>query len=436
MHLYHLKRNKLYAGVLAICLTLSVFSDISAGGVSRATGAGTLSDIGMAADKGRISGTSVATGTDADSENDKKKDGDSDSSNNITKFNFDSRKEREDEQTSAEASKNTAKYLIKEIKIINDKIAKTSTRIEEISTSISNLDEQIAESERGLIEAEDRIKAEREVMGDALQMMYESTESDDIMTIILKSDEVSDIIDRDEYIADSGKFVNRKIVSLEKLLYEMEKKNNDLIDLREEREEELLEYEEIQEELKQELVDMSVLMSDAKKRAEDAEKLAKDLAAEVSALEAQERAVLGGRRYLGESSNVIYDGDGTDYYYESPYPYTEEDVKILAAIIQAEAGGVSYPGMVAVGSVIMNRVADSRFPNTLEGVIYAPYQFEPVQIGTFGVILAEGPVPACYQAAQEVLEGKRNVPNLYFKAAWYAEENGIPGVNIGGNVFH
>ena len=92
--------------------------------------------------------------------------------------------------------------------------------------------------------------------------------------------------------------------------------------------------------------------------------------------------------------------------------------------------------MIAVGSVVMNRVESPNFDNTIEGVIYAPYQFEPVSIGTYAVILARGPASACYQAAQEVLEGKRNVPNFYFKAAWYAEANGISGVNIGGNVFH
>ena len=92
--------------------------------------------------------------------------------------------------------------------------------------------------------------------------------------------------------------------------------------------------------------------------------------------------------------------------------------------------------MIAVGSVVMNRVESPNFANTIAGVVYAPYQFEPAETGILAVILARGPAESCYQAAQEVLDGKRNVPNFYFKAAWYAEANGIEGVNIGGNVFH
>ena len=93
--------------------------------------------------------------------------------------------------------------------------------------------------------------------------------------------------------------------------------------------------------------------------------------------------------------------------------------------------------MVAVGSVIMNRIESPRFPpTTVEGTIYAPYQFEPAGNGRLAAIIARGPAASCLAVAKEVLEGKRNVPNFYFKAAWYAEAHGIAGVNIGGNVFH
>ena len=65
-----------------------------------------------------------------------------------------------------------------------------------------------------------------------------------------------------------------------------------------------------------------------------------------------------------------------------------------------------------------------------------PGQFEPVGNGRVATIIANGPVESCMAAAKDVLEGKRNIPYYYFKAAWYAEQHGISGVNIGGNVFH
>ena len=49
--------------------------------------------------------------------------------------------------------------------------------------------------------------------------------------------------------------------------------------------------------------------------------------------------------------------------------FSESDVQLLATIISAEARGEPYQGQVAVGAVIMNRIAHPSFPNTLSGVI-------------------------------------------------------------------
>ncbi len=48
---------------------------------------------------------------------------------------------------------------------------------------------------------------------------------------------------------------------------------------------------------------------------------------------------------------------------------------------QCEAWGEPYDGKLAVGSVIMNRVRSSYFPNTVSGVIYQGGQFSPVASG-------------------------------------------------------
>lgn len=77
--------------------------------------------------------------------------------------------------------------------------------------------------------------------------------------------------------------------------------------------------------------------------------------------------------------------------------HTAEDVAMLAAIIECEAGNQSYEGKCAVGSVVINRVADPRFANSISGVIYAPYQFSPVASGRFAIVLARGANAACTQ---------------------------------------
>lgn len=50
--------------------------------------------------------------------------------------------------------------------------------------------------------------------------------------------------------------------------------------------------------------------------------------------------------------------------------YSNADVELLAKVISAEARGESYEGQVAVGAVILNRVAHPSFPDSISGVIY------------------------------------------------------------------
>ena len=56
------------------------------------------------------------------------------------------------------------------------------------------------------------------------------------------------------------------------------------------------------------------------------------------------------------------------------------DLDLLAALIHAEAKGESFEGQVAVGAVVLNRVNDPRWPDTVEGVVMEPGQFaEPTE---------------------------------------------------------
>lgn len=108
------------------------------------------------------------------------------------------------------------------------------------------------------------------------------------------------------------------------------------------------------------------------------------------------------------------------------------DLELLSAIIYCEAGNQPYEGQLAVGSVILNRVASSSFPNSISGVIYQSGQFSPVASGRFAHALAAGLGSHCTSAAQAVLNGSRNVDCLYFRI-----DNGeIDGTVIGNHVFY
>ncbi len=58
-----------------------------------------------------------------------------------------------------------------------------------------------------------------------------------------------------------------------------------------------------------------------------------------------------------------------------------DKVTLLARAIHAEAEAEPYIGKVAVGAVLLNRVKNSQFPNTLSGVIYQSSALESVSNG-------------------------------------------------------
>ena len=122
--------------------------------------------------------------------------------------------------------------------------------------------------------------------------------------------------------------------------------------------------------------------------------------------------------------------------------YSSGDIYWLARIIQAEAGGESYKGKVAIGNVILNRVNSRNFPNTVYGVIFEYYgsipQFSPVADGT----IYNTPSQESMQAAKDAANGVRPVGDAtYFfnpaKAAgsWIVNNKSYV-MRIGGHTFY
>jgi hypothetical protein len=75
--------------------------------------------------------------------------------------------------------------------------------------------------------------------------------------------------------------------------------------------------------------------------------------------------------------------------------------QMLARIISAEAKGEPFHGQVAVGAVILNRVASGRFPKTIAANVLKRGQFEPVANGA----IWEEPTASAYRAASLALKG-------------------------------
>ena len=109
----------------------------------------------------------------------------------------------------------------------------------------------------------------------------------------------------------------------------------------------------------------------------------------------------------------------------------ERQKRLLAALIFCEAGNQPYKGQVAVGAVVMNRIASSKYPNNIDAVIYQKGQFGPARNGKLNSVLSSGRyTESCLKAAEDALNGVDPVEGcLYFGC-------GNKGIKIGAHYFH
>lgn len=135
--------------------------------------------------------------------------------------------------------------------------------------------------------------------------------------------------------------------------------------------------------------------------------------------------VMATSQWIGSGSNKSYvdaEGNITKGNKNPKNPPKEADVRLLASITFAEAGNQSYKGMLAVASVIVNRVNSSKFPNTLKSVIFQSGQFSAVYSGYFNRAYYSGSLSSwekkayanCKKAATEVLTDGSKLKGYYF----------------------
>jgi len=97
---------------------------------------------------------------------------------------------------------------------------------------------------------------------------------------------------------------------------------------------------------------------------------------------------------------------------EAETKYSEEELMWLAKITMVEAGYEPYEGQLAVANVILNRVHDPRFPDTIYDVIHAPGQFPPASNGKLKDVV---PNDSVWKAVKAAASGENNVPGaVYF----------------------
>ena len=97
----------------------------------------------------------------------------------------------------------------------------------------------------------------------------------------------------------------------------------------------------------------------------------------------------------------IYSSSGNSSSSNSSSSTNSSDLNLLSRLVYGEARGEPYTGQVAVAAVVLNRVKNSSFPNTIAGVIYQKGAFDVVSDGQINLT----PNDTAKKAAQDALNG-------------------------------
>ena len=302
-------------------------------------------------------------------------------------------------------------------------------QLSDIVAQINDLEGQISDKQGEIDQAkEDLAAAEAQ---SAKQFMYENG-STPVWQMLAEAESFSDFLNRTEYITDINAYDRKKLVEYQDLQEQIAAQKEDL-------ESDMTELVAMQEDMKKKQANVSSLINTTKANLAQTQEDLADAQSNVADLEDKINQMVEYEKQL-EIQKAKEDAARLAAIKEQEkedtstvvYVPTDSDQYLLGAIIQCEAGGESYDGKLAVGSVVINRVKSSYFPNSVSGVIYQSGQFSPVASGRLAYRLEAGVDGSCLQAAQDVLNGNITVGCLYFR-----QNNGIiQGTVIGNHVFY
>lgn len=117
---------------------------------------------------------------------------------------------------------------------------------------------------------------------------------------------------------------------------------------------------------------------------------------------------------------------------------TQDDIELMAKLVAAESIGEPYTGKVAVASVVLNRVSNPKFPNSIQGVIFQKNAFSCVKNNQ----IKSSPNEDCYRAVYEAINGSDPTNKALFfynpdiaTCNWMKQTNKINETTIGHHTF-
>ena len=327
---------------------------------------------------------------------------------------------------------NTNSSLKSELANLNSEVKKISSEIDSIASKISDTHSDLEDTREALAIAKGEEAAQYESMTLRIQYMYENGNTS-ILEMLLSAGSLAEFLNHAEYYSSIVEYDRESLEQLTATREQIAKKEKSLRKNQEQLhilQEQLAEKEET---LTSRLSAVSDKLSENTVKLETAKEVAR------KAAEAARKAAEEARRAEEEAKKEIVpvtlqkpDKNNTDKDKFPSYTATATDLELFAALIECEAGHSNYDGMLAVASVIVNRMKSSHYPDTLRGVIFQSGQFPPATNGKVDKILKRGIRKSCLTVAQDAMNGKNNVGNcMGFRSA----SSGHTGTVIGSNVF-
>ncbi len=334
-------------------------------------------------------------------------------------------------QEEIEQGKEALEGLQEEKQEISAQLNKYNNQLTEAVNALNDTDYAIAVKESEIEQKLKELATAREIEEKQyddlmvhLQFMYESGVTQSYLNLISEATSLTDFLNLSEYVEQISAYDTNMLEQYQAIRAYVEEEEAVLETQREE-----LEVLRAEQEENRKYVNALVNQTQSALSSKEGEITRQEN--EVSAQE-EELAIIKDnikelQQKLAEELAMSQAAANAEWRDVSQVNFTEEDVTMLANLIYCEARGESYEGKLAVGSVVVNRILSSKYPDTMAGVIYQKSQFAPVTStkNSFVEALAYDKAAnskGCYEAAREAISGITNVSNcVYFQTLAYLE---------------
>lgn len=349
--------------------------------------------------------------------------------------------------STAKNSDQTKKKMENDLSKLKKNKAAITNELSAATASLQSTVKEIEATQKELGISKARAIGHYELMKKRIKYIYESS-SGDFMSMLLEAESMADLLNKADFISSVNEYDRSMLEKLRQIQADIAKKEKLLLkqqkNLNSQKKTLSKKYSQLTSMITDKSNDLAAYekkLAEAKAAAEAAERLqrekeeAQKRAEEEKKQQEQNKKPPSNEENNNNNSKPDNKPDNKPGKPNKPSrPAAVEDVALFAGILECEAGSSNRAGLLAVATVIMNRLESPSFPNTLSGVIYQSGQFSPTWTGKLDKVLARGPKPLCYSVAKSALAGARHekVLNCYsFRASF----TGVPGITIGGNTF-